>query len=187
MVKVKEEKPDEEEGQTPGAPNRGGELVVGSKVLSECGFTLRRGRLAAPLLPAAGSSDIFVNPPSQGAPSDQTEEGTEMEGEPVPCSMMGCDGMTTRPHRFCGPHEEMMTQADGDVYLLDLFNGDWYAPEGFGPVLIPYLDYQLLIAVDVVDGEYTAQLAHTATEAETQDLRTLMARQFLISIRIRLL
>ena len=46
-------------------------------------------------------------------------------------------------------------------------NGDWYAPEGFGPVLIPYLDYQLLMAVDVVDGEY--ELAHTATESDTQD------------------
>ena len=42
-------------------------------------------------------------------------------------------------------------------------------PEGFGPVLIPYLDYQLLLAVDVVDGEYTAQLAHTATESDSQD------------------
>ena len=72
------------------------------------------------------------------------------------------------PVEICIDSDEFETAA-GDVYLLDLFNGDWYAPEGFGPVLIPYLDYQLLMAVDVVDGQYTAQLAHTATESDSQD------------------
>ena len=72
------------------------------------------------------------------------------------------------PVEICLDSDQFETAA-GDVYLLDLFNGDWYAPEGFGPVLIPYLDYQLLLAVDVVDGEYTAQLAHTATESDSQD------------------
>ena len=87
-----------------------------------------------------------------GASADAEDEQEEDEG----------------PLEVCLDSDEFETAA-GDVYLLDLFNGDWYAPEGFGPVLIPYLDYQLLIAVDVVDGQYTAQLAHTATESETQD------------------
>lgn len=68
----------------------------------------------------------------------------------------------------CSDSDDFETAA-GDVYLLDLFSGDWFAPEGFGPVLIPYLDYKLLVAVNQVDGQYTARLAHTATESEAQD------------------
>ena len=71
------------------------------------------------------------------------------------------------PVEICLDSDHFETAA-GDVYLLDLFNGDWYAPEGFGPVLILTWTTNCCWRWMSWTGVHRPTRAH-ATESDSQD------------------